>query len=222
MNFIRNLFGGKESTPPATSKQNPPGEDQIITGTQAASVVNKLILRARKEKWSPTYSIVLFCTNCEAPVTLKKDSATEFVFVSAKGSFMPGGLEDSIKCSICEGTNFKVSVQPKTLEAMLKEALLELKPIDQNPEVGFREDITGNLIIDRTLRKVSGFDALWIRILSVVDQEDQINTKFSFDMVNGRYLDRTILGLLLYNYQFQKTIIILKDQTGNFWYSIEP
>ena len=94
--------------------------------------------------------------------------------------------------------------------------------MDQNPEVGFREDITGNLIVDRTLRKVSGFDTLWIRILSVVDQEDQINTRFTFDMVNGRYLDRTIPGLLLYNYQLQKTIIILKDQTGNFWYSIEP
>ncbi len=222
MNFIRNLFGGKESIPPTTSKKSPPGEDLIITGTKAASVVNKLILQARKEKWSPTYSIKLICTNCEAPVTLKKTSATEFAFLSAKGSYRPGGLEDSIECSKCEGANFRVSIQPKTLEECLKEALSELTPTDQNPEVGFREDITGNLIRDRTLRKVSGFKSLWIRILSVVDQEDQINTEFTFDMVNGKYLDRTIPGLLLYNYQYQKTITILKDQSGNYWYSIEP
>lgn len=222
MNFIQNLFGGKDSKTFSTSKNSLSGEDMVISGTQAASVVKKLLLQARQEKWNPTYSIKLICTNCEAPVTLKKTSVTEFSFLSAKGSYRPEGLEDSLKCEKCEGTSFRLLVHPKTLSECLKEALSELTLTDQNPEVGFREDRTGNLIQDRTLRKVSGFESLWSRIQSVVDQEDQINTRFTFDMVNGRYLEKTIHGLLLYNCENEKTIIILKDQNGCYWYSIEP
>jgi hypothetical protein len=203
------------------SKNGSTAGELFINGNQAAQVVKKLIAQARQEKWSPVLSIKLVCTNCEAAVTLRKDSETEFAFVSADGSYKPGNFEDPLICCKCQGTNFRVIVLQKTLKDGFKEALPELAATDQDPGAGFREDGTGNLIRDRTLRRADGFEALWNSIQYYVDLEDDINTRYTFDMVNGRYLDSTIHGLLHYNYRDQRAITILKEQNGNYWYSVE-
>lgn len=210
MSFFRRIVGRTEED----------REPRLISGDEAARETSKLVATSEKEGWSPTYSIVLNCAECSSQTSIGVGESG-YHFVSPDGSFHPGGFVESLKCSRCEGTRFLLALKPTTFHEALEKALSELEATEQSPGVGFREDGTGHLIVDRTLMEASSFDVLWERIRDTVDQRGNINTRFDFDMLHGRYLDTHIPAVLHYSYKTNTTVTVLRDGNGSYWYSVE-
>jgi len=182
-----------------------PSEPRMIRGRDAARETRKLVAVSEKEGWNPIYSLVLNCTKCSSPTSIGV-SESGYHFVSPDGSFSRGGFEQPLKCGNCSGTSFLLGVKPTTFRQALAEAVSELETTEQDPDAGFREDQAGQLVIDRSLKHASTFDALWDGICHAVDQGGDMNRQFHFDTVHGRYLEARIPAICHYNYKTRTTV----------------
>jgi hypothetical protein len=215
MGFLRKLFGEKGSPNPADISNEVQGKD---AGTQ----IEKLILAAQQENWSPIPSITLHCINCDAPVSLHEGLSTPYDFVQsgAKGTVLKP-MNQPLVCMRCGTESFRLTVQPTPFKAWLQDSLQNVRASDQDPALGFRDDETGELVRDRTLVRAGTFDDLWRAISRSVNPLGGFNPNFTFNMIGMHYLDREVPGLAHFNQKTNVLTTILKDESGNYWYSVE-
>jgi hypothetical protein len=197
-----------------------------IQGKDAGRLVTEIIQLAEREGWNPIASVKLGCVSCGAPVSLRSGGrfSSRFAFIHSDGRYGEmQELDKPVSCKKCNGDSFRVIVKPTTFKDWIRETLTRIKPSDQNPGVGFREDRTGTLIRDPRLRHTSTFEELWSIIGRYIDPLGDFNPDYQFDMIGTRYLDRKVCGLAHSNKNKRPEMLttIIKDEDGHFWYSVE-
>jgi hypothetical protein len=222
MSSLTNFFQWKSDDPMKGAQLSEiPSEFQ---GKDAGVLIQKVIEIALGEGWNPIPSIKLHCKSCNAPVSLNQGllSTTPFVFIHSDGRYgQCQPLEKPLVCKNCTTDLFRVTIQPIQFRDWLRDALVHVKPSDQDPSIGFRDDETGELIFDTLLMRVSSFDELWQAISRHVDPFGDFNPDYSFNMIRTHYLDRDVPGLAHFNKKTNVLTIIIKDEKGNYWYSVE-
>jgi len=200
---------------------NPSGSPTLVTGAEAGQHMAQLVRQACGEGWNPIPSVTFQCVRCESSISLTQGllSCDPFVFIHPNGQCQP--LEDPLQCSKCGAGEFHVTVRPTTFREWLRGILVQASPSDQDPAVGFREDQTGQMVRDSTLRKALTFDDLWQAIAMAVDPQGDINPRYTFNIIGVRYLDRGVPGIAHHNRARNILTTIIKDRDGNYWYSVE-
>lgn len=193
-----------------------------VGGNDAGTLVKKIVTIAKREGWNPIPSVKLHCVKCNAPVSLTHGLASPFTFIHSDGKYgQCQPLDDPLTCEKCASALFRVTVHPTQFKDWLHDSLDRVKPSDQDPAVGFRDDETGEIFRDRKLVRASSFEDMWMAICRYVDPQGDFNPDYSFNMIGTRYLDRHVPGLAHHNKKADTLIIIVKDESGGYWYACE-
>jgi len=211
-----------------------------IRGSDIPTQIQDIIDATRKEGFNPIASVKLYCTECNAAISLKEGGAFspdiyEFIHSEDRRNGVIQPINEPLVCEQCNGNTFQLKIRPVTFKDWLRETLPLVRMTDQDPAFGFRDKDTGELFLDPLLKRASSFDGVWKAIASYVDPFGDINPHFEYDMTfdgQNRYrrIDRRVPGLRHVNYRarlessYKKvkvlvTILIYKD--GSHWYSIE-
>ena len=186
-------------------------------------MVRKAIDTARRDGWNPIASIKLNCVKCNAPVSVAAGiSATRLRFVHSDGHYgQCQPFDKPLTCQKCASNLFRVTVTPTHFKEWLRASLASLKPCDQDPALGFRDADTGEIFKHPKLRPSADFDDLWLAIHPYVDPFADFNPDASFDIIETRYLGKKVPCLRHHNEKSDIVVTILKDPTGNFWWTID-
>jgi hypothetical protein len=196
----------------------------------AGTIVKAAIAVARRAGYNPIASIKLNCIKCNSPVSLHEGLSEKlyYNFIHSDGKYgQCQPMDQPLACENCAGDRFRMTVRPTSFRDWLSDALSRVKASDQDPAVGFRDHETGGLFRDSTLMRASNFDDLWQAISRYVDPFGGFNSDYTFDLIfvrdiqRTRYLDKEVPGLAHFNKQTKTLTTIIKDESGNYWYSVE-
>jgi hypothetical protein len=193
-----------------------------VGGNDAGALVNEVVRIAQREGWNPIPSVKLHCVKCNAPVSLTRGLVSPITFIHSDGKYgQCQSLDEPLACEKCASALFRVTVHPTQFKDWLRDSLDRVKPSDQDPAAGFRDDETGEIFRDNRLRRASSFDDLWMAICRYIDPQGDFNPDYSFNMIGTRYLDRHVPGLAHHNKTTGTLIVIVKDESDGYWYSVE-
>lgn len=240
MNILKRILGGKSSEREAKAATGATGEisrtisesetaesvdTPEISGSEVEKRIFSLLNQAEIEGWHPIASLAVVCNRCNQSISLdcEQPAVSEGVGFRVGDAFR--SLHDPLTCEACGATNFRIVNRRVSFEDWLRSCLDSTPACGDDPEKGFRNSATGELVRDHHFKRAEDFAELWSQISPHLDESGTLKDNFTFNYmeiegVGARRINRTT-GVSHQNNMTQEFIVVIRDFNNTFWYRIE-